>query len=484
METYATLPYGLFAEGPDLLHHAPGLGKLEKLCPSYIAHAQEVQVFARRFARENILPKALVNDTEAKKDPGYVDWDLWKKGNREKLTIAAVPKELGGLGWSTLDLFVANEEFATACIGSTVMLSFNFFGILGALVENRAGVVLSVIREMVEAREKEKPLFWAWAITEPSAGTDAEDPHAMQTMRPSTRADRVEGGYVLNGTKCFITNGSIAHYVIATIPSDPDRPRETMATFMVPTGSKGFSVGRIERKCGQKASHTAELFFKDVFVPDSCVWQAPGKGLQHTREILSVTRGAIGAIGVALARGALERCIQYCCQKKISRTKMLIDEDWVQMAIGDMLSRIQVVKNAVLNFAVSVDTCHVMSLFHSKVVNTALKAVPGRLLLKGPLLSLAKSPVVQLGSAAVKKRLITEELVERFVKDGSAVKVAGTDLAVHTANRVLDIVGLEGAAYAYGIEKIFRDAKVTQIYEGTNQANRIDVFHREIGRLL
>jgi alkylation response protein AidB-like acyl-CoA dehydrogenase len=77
--------------------------------------------------------------------------------------------------------------------------------------------------------------------------------------------------------------------------------------------------------------------------------------------------------------------------------------------------------------------------------------------------------------------LLTDEVVEQFVKEGSAVKVAGTNLAVQVASRVLDIVGLEGMSYRYGMEKCFRDAKVTQIYEGTNQANLLDLFHAEIG---
>jgi alkylation response protein AidB-like acyl-CoA dehydrogenase len=295
-------------------------------------------------------------------------------------------------------------------------------------------------------------------------------------MRPSTSAQKVAGGYRINGVKCFITNGSLADFVIAAIPTDASRPRESMATFFIPSDSNGFSVGRVERKCGQKASQTAELFFKDVFVPDENVWEPPGKGLRHTREILSITRGFIGIGGLGIARGAVERGLRYACEKKINHHR-LIDETWVQMAFADMIKDIMSVRCAGINFAVALDTYHVWKLFETIPVRAGLKMLPEALLLSRSLQDLAGKKFISHLGSAFKNRLVSKDLVEKFVYYGSMVKVAGTDLAVRITSSIPDLLGLESMRHEHGIEKSFRDAKVTQIYEGTNQANRIDIFN-------
>jgi alkylation response protein AidB-like acyl-CoA dehydrogenase len=253
-----------------------------------------------------------------------------------------------------------------------------------------------------------------------------------------------------------------------------------MATFLVPTDSAGFSIGRVERKCGQKASQTAELFFNDLFVPEENLWEPPGRGLRHTREILSITRGYVGLCGAAIAGGALQRCVAYANRKKI-RKHLLIEEDWVQFAISDMLKDIMAVRAACYNFAIALDTYHVWSLFSKIPVKVSLAVLPEKFILGESVLTLARNRVVEKAVSKYKGRIVTDKLVEMFVKEGSALKVAGTDLAMKVTAGVLDIVGLEGMSYHYGIEKYFRDAKVTQIYEGSNQANRIDLFNNAIG---
>ncbi len=477
------LKYGLFADAPDLLDNLPALGKLKEKYPLYIQRAENAQKTARKFARNEIYPKVLEIDSRCGKDPEYVDWELWRKANKEKFTISPIPEKMGGLGWSALDNATFVEELSSVCLASASNITFNTFGLLGALVECQTGLVIKIIKEMVEAQKQEKLLFWSWAITEPSAGTDMEDSEAMAAMRPSTNAKKVSGGYLLNGTKCFITNGSLADYVIATIPMDSSCPRESMATFLVPTSSKGFKVGRIERKCGQKASQTAELFFNDVFVPEENLMEPPGRGLRHTREILSITRGFIGLAGLGLSRGALERCIQFASKKKVKGHR-LIEEEWVQIAIADMLKDIMTVRSACYDFAIALDTYHAWSLFESVPVKAALAVLPEKVLLGESLQTMASNKFISEMGSRYKKKIVTDELVEKFVKYGSAAKVAGTDLAMNVSSRVLDIVGLEGMSYHFGIEKYFRDAKITQIYEGSNQANRIDLFKNEIGWMI
>ncbi len=481
--TPSDIKFGLFADAPDLLSTLPALGKLNKHCPAYIKSAENAQVIARRFARNEMLPKVLEIDEKCTKDPRYFDWDLWKKANDIKLNISPIPEKMGGLGWNALANAVLVEELSSVCLASASNITFNTFGLLGAMVECRTGIVLKIIADMVDAQKKGEPLFWSWAITEPSAGTDMEHGRAMATMRPSTHAQKAPGGYIINGTKCFITNGSLAHYVIANICFDISAPKESMATFLIPTDTKGFSVGTVERKCGQKASQTAEIIFKDVFVPEENLWEPPGRGLRHTREILSITRGFIGVAGLGLARGALAQAINFAAHKKMG-THRLIDEEWVRFIIADIVKEIMIVRHACYNFAIALDTYHVWRMFEELPIKTSLKILPQNFLLSKSLQKLAQTKILDSAGTFYKNKLVSEETVEAFVKHGSAVKVAGTDLAVKVANRVADIVGLEGMSRKHGIEKYFRDAKITQIYEGTNQANRLDLLENEIIPLL
>jgi alkylation response protein AidB-like acyl-CoA dehydrogenase len=160
------LKFGLSADAPDLVDTLPALGKLKKAYPRYIKRAEEAQCFARKFAREEILPKVLEIDTKCSEDPKYTDWELWRKANDAKLNISSIPEKMGGLGWSALDNAILVEELSSVCIASAANIMFNTFGLLGALVQCRTGLVLKIIKIMVDAQKKAKPLFWSWAITE------------------------------------------------------------------------------------------------------------------------------------------------------------------------------------------------------------------------------------------------------------------------------------------------------------------------------
>ena len=478
------LKYGLFSDEPDLLHNVPSLRKLKDRFPRYVKRAEKAQMLGREIAREIILPKVLELDSKCHEDPAYTDWELFNELNKRKALIGFVPEKMGGLGWSALDCIAFAEESLVACVGISAWYLFNFFGAACAFVEFRPEICFKILQDMANAQRQGKPLAFAWAITEPSAGTDAEDPIAMAKMKPSAYARKVSGGYTINGRKQFITNGDLAHYVVATICTDPNRPAvESMGTFFIPKTTKGFSVERIEHKCGHKVKHTAALVFDDVFVPDECVWEEPGRGMRHTREILSITRGFVGLLGLGNARGALERCVQFASQKKVNGHR-LIDENWVQIAIADMLKDIMMVRAKCYDFAIALDRLHVFRILENLPVKVALKIIPEKVLMSKSLLSLLGRPWLSKTVSRIKHSLVPDETMEYFAGQGSALKVAGTDLAMNVASRVLDIVGIEGMAYRYGMEKIYRDAKVSQIYEGTNQANRIDLFLKEIGEVI
>ncbi len=464
----------------ELLRYAPILGVLKKRFPAYIKGAEEAQRISRSFAREVMAPLALEVDARCAEDPTYVDWDFYRAAMEQNIPTAFIPEKLGGRGWSTLDLFNFSEEGCAACFGLTALIVFNMFGFICACVEFMPGVVLHMIKHMIAEAAKGNPVFFAWAITEPSGGTDVEHPAAMRTMRPSIEAKKVDGGYILNGTKCFITNGNLADFIVVNAPLDRGRPLETDCTFMVPAESQGFSIGKVERKSGQKACPTAELLFDEVFVPRENLWAPEGEGMRHTQEILSVTRGGVGAAAVGLARGVVEQTVRYASHKKVNGHR-LIDESWVQFALADIMKDIINLRHAWVDFAVAIDFYHVMQLMNNPLTDIALKIAPRGLLFSQALEDLAGTAPVNSLVVGLKKKLVPLEAVENSILHGSALKAAGTDLAMRATSLCCDIVGLEGMRRAYGIEKCFRDAKVTQIYEGTNQTNRLDVFEREVG---
>lgn len=186
-------------------------------------------------------------------------------------------------------------------------------------------------------------------------------------------------------------------------------------------------------------------------------------------------------LGLGLARGALERCIAFCRQKTVNG-RPLIEENWVRIALGDMLAKIAAVRAKLLDFAIAADTFLVMRLLDKPYVKAALSLLPPSLLLGDSVLALAKNPAVSGAVSRFKHREVPDKTVAWFKGLGGAAKVLGTDLAVEVSSRVLDIVGLEGAAMVRGMEKIFRDAKVSQIYEGTNQVNLLGVADQFLGK--
>ncbi len=475
--------YSFMGGEGDLLEYSPVLKVLKKRFPSYIKRAERTQAFSRDFARGTIAPLALDADARCAEDPAYVDWEFVHTAMKHHIPTSFIPEKMGGNGWSCLDLLVFVEEGCAACYGLTALLVFNMFGFLCACVEFMPANVLHILKHMVEEERRGNPVFFCWAITEPGGGTDVEHPAGMARMRPSIEAKKVPGGYRLNGTKCFITNGSLASFTCVNAPLDRSRPLESNCTFMVPSTSEGYSVGRVERKCGQKACPTAELLFENVFVPDENLWAPEGEGMRHTQEILSVSRGGIGCGAVGLARGVVERTVRFASEKKVDGHR-LIDEPWVHFALAGVMTDILNLRHAWVDFALAVDFLHVMKLINNPLTGAALRLAPGGVLTSDLLEGLAGNSLVASLVSGVKKKLVSDETIENFILHGSALKAAATDLAVRATSTCADIVGLEGMTRRHGVEKCFRDAKIAQIYEGTNQINRLDVFEREVGYIV
>jgi alkylation response protein AidB-like acyl-CoA dehydrogenase len=260
----------------------------------------------------------------------------------------------------------------------------------------------------------------AYAITEPGAGSDVEESEGAAKARYVTQARKVEGGYVLNGQKVFISGGGHCDYAsLFAVLEREDREKAQVDTdltcFIVERDRKGFSVGRRERKLGQRACDASQLFFEDVFVPWRNLVGTERSGWALNRNVLNYSRGPVGAIALGIARGAVEAATRFARETRL-RNKPLLTYQEVQLALAEMW----------------LDTMAMRAL----VWQGARHFLPAQ------------------GITA-------------------ATKAFCGDTAFRVANRAMELMGDHGYLDTWSAEKAMRDARLNQIYEGTNQINQL-----------
>jgi alkylation response protein AidB-like acyl-CoA dehydrogenase len=259
----------------------------------------------------------------------------------------------------------------------------------------------------------------AFGLTESGSGSDAG---AMQTM-----AVRKGDKYILNGSKRFITNGGLAH--VNSVFAITDREKDTggISAFIVEKDFPGFSVGRIEDKMGIKGSQTAELIFTDCEVPVENLLGHEGDGFKIAMMTLDRTRPGIGAQALGIAQGALDLAVSYSKQR-IQFGKAIAENQGIQFMLADMATKVEAARLLVYNVA---------------------------------------------------------EMIGRgeqyFSKYSSMAKMYASDIAMEVTNDAIQILGGYGYMKEYPAERMMRDAKITQIYEGTNQIQRL-VIARDLLR--
>ena len=319
------------------------------------------------------------------------------------LNLIAVPEEYGGLGLSCVEQTLIAEQLGRYEPG------------LGSAVG-----VNSSATHLIDhfANEAQKKLFFdiltngGWAgfcLTEPGAGSDAGS--------VATTAVIDGDDYVLNGTKCFITNGSIAgvYTVFATV--DKSLGLKGITCFLVERNRPGITIGKHEDKMGIRLSNTTEVVFEDVRVPKDHVIGEVGKGFKIAMGTLNESRINVGAMGVGLASRSLDEAVAYA-KTRIQFKKPIADLQMIQGMLADMAMDVESARHLVYHTAELVDA-----------------GLP-------------------------------------YTKYSSMSKCRGSDVAIKVALDALQILGGYGYMKEYPIEKMVRDAKIFQIYEGTNQVQR------------
>jgi alkylation response protein AidB-like acyl-CoA dehydrogenase len=435
------------------------------------------------FAERYVAPRALEIDRRMMAEPDYVPWDLLEQACEYRIFSGLFPAAFGGPGDHLFSSFITQEIIATYCVGIANLLAVNGLAI-GAVMAWFDPRALAHIAEMVCSNERKGvPVFLSTCVTEPGAGSDAEDPEEFAHAKLSTIARRVAGGYRITGTKVFISNGALASLHVVVAYADQRHRPEDALLLLVPRGSAGLSVTRSEKKMGQKVCPASEVVFDDVFVPDDMVCRPAtnlegGAAAAGLANVLGMTRAGVGGFATGVAEGAYRTALRYCREHNFMGLPME-RQQWVRVELADMAMRAQIARSTYLGALLAVTNVGL------------LKTIDGSLDLPE---WAGRQPVV----AQIRNRMMGSPQTDRLFKwlasrqtsperdlataMGDVAKAGCSDLAMENCQRAVSLMGKDGVRHEFGAEKLLRDVKLLQIYEGTNQINRLDYIKRRVTR--
>lgn len=466
---------------PDLFsfdESFPSLVYLERSEPKLMGKVREAFEETRTFCQTHVRPLALSTDLELQQDPNALADKLLDLAIRHRRFSRLVPRMLGGLGDGTVIApIISAEETAAVDPGFVGVLSGHGLGMvaLGYTMNLR---MLDWFGEQTVRGETGGPRFLIdCAITEPDAGTDVEETALVPHAKLASEAKRVPGGALLNGRKCFISAGHFASHHLVIMPFDRRDAVRTTSVFLVPGDSPGFSLGKLENKMGQKAGSASELVFDDCFVPDSNILLDAQKFDHASYEsllfgVLGATRVYVGAWATGIGRGAFEIALQFAKTTKW-RGKTLINQQFAQRALIDMFVNVHKSRSVYLEGLFALMNANggggAPEIAQTGLFRAIYQSYPVR--------KVRHSQRVQnMLIGRVSRRTEHTSRVQFY---SSLAKVVGSDLAMENCHRAIELMGAAGVRHGAGVEKLFRDAKLCQIFEGTNQLNRLHMLQHQ-----
>jgi acyl-CoA dehydrogenase len=366
-----------------------------------------IQQLAREFSRNEIAPVAEEYDKNHE-----FPWPVIKKAQELGLTTMAVPEEYGGLGLSLFEEVLVSEELSWGCSGVSTAIGVNGLGYAPILVAGSEEQKLNYGGRMADGE------LAAYCATEPEAGSDVAG--------IKTTANKVGDHYIMNGSKMFITGGTVANYYTVFAYTDPSVRYNGMSCFIVDRDWEGVSVGKPFDKMGQHASDTAEVVFEDVKVPASHLLGQEGQGFLIAMKVFDRSRPPTSAAAVGVAQRAVDESIQYA-KERTTWGKPL----WKHQVMGHMIAEM------------------------------AMEVEAARLL--------------------VWKAAWSVDAGERNTTAAAYAKAYAADMAMKVTTDAVQVFGGYGYMSEYPVEKLMRDAKIFQIYEGTSQIQR-SIVVRELFR--
>jgi alkylation response protein AidB-like acyl-CoA dehydrogenase len=352
------------------------------------------------LCRKEIAPRAAEVDAEER-----FPWENIKKINEIGLNGLFVPEQYGGNPISKTAWLVILKEISKACPSTGIILATNSHCAYPVIHFGNA-----------EQKQKFLPKFMEGALgaismTESNAGSD------VRSMRST--ATRVRDGYVLHGTKAFVTTGDVADLLTIFVKVKEGDNILGLSPFMVSKKTEGFSVGKKEEKMGVRASSTVEVILEDCLIPEENLIGTPGQGFKILLDYLNDSRPNIAAQAVGLAEAAFEAAVSYANQR-VQFGKRIIEHQGIQFMIAEMATQLLAAWQTVMHVAGLIDQ--------------------GR---------------------------------KDFAAEASMAKLIASETAERISSNAVQIHGGYGYCRDYPVERLFRDSKITQIYEGTSQIQKI-----------
>ena len=360
-----------------------------------------VQEMTRTFAEKELTPVA----SQLDRDGVYPHEQLKKLGEMGLMGVF-VPEECGGAGMDFISYVTALETVSKAWASLGTIMSVNNSLVCGPIL--RFGTDAQKKRYLPLVARGE--WLGCYALTEASAGSDAG------SVR--TRATRINGDYVLNGSKVFTTNGSRANLAIVYAVTDPTQGKEGISAFLVERDTAGFVLGKIEDKLGLRSSETAALSFEDCRVPGENLLGREGKGFRIALETLDGGRIGIAAQAVGIAQGCLEESLSYSKERR---------------QFGHPIADFQAIQWMLADMATEIDAARLLTYRAAWLYQQGSKVT---------------------GAAAM-------------------AKLYASEASNRAAYKALQIFGGYGYMKDFIVERFFRDARVTTLYEGTSEIQRL-----------
>jgi butyryl-CoA dehydrogenase len=360
-----------------------------------------IQDLARKVAEKMLPVRAELDEKEE------FPWEIVKISAEAGLMGVPMPEEYGGFGGGILEYCLVAEELSRVCLGIATSVVASGLGAMPILLFGNPEQKKKYLPDIAKGRK-----LAAFGLTEADAGSDAG---AIRTT-----AARTAEGYVLNGTKQWITNGGEAEIYSIIAMTDRSKGPRGASALIVEKGTPGFNFGKKEKKMGIRASATRELVFQDCFIPKENLIGKEGMGFIVTMRTFDRTRPGVGAQGVGLAQGALDEAVRYARERE-QFEKKIISFQAIQHLLADMATLVEAARALVYSIARYIDQ--------------------------------AENP-------------------KEISKVSGMAKVFASDVAMKVTTDAVQILGGYGYMRDYPVEKMMRDAKILQIYEGTNQIQR------------
>lgn len=363
-----------------------------------------------KMVRKDIAPKAAEID-----EKDEVPVDILKIMSGMGFFSILVPEEYGGLGCGLTELCITMEEVAK---GSVSCASFILGQVFGALCLRFVGNEAQKEKYYSEIMKDANVSF---ALTEPQGGSNLGG--------ISTKAVLKGDYYIINGRKCFITNGGYASYYITLVRTDPDSVgTRGLSFFWIEKKTEGFSIGAKERTMGCKGIPLAELIFEDAMVQKRQLLGEEGKGIELARRLLAYTRTAVASWAIGNAQAALEATISYI-KKRPQFGKMISEFEAIRFRVAELATKIELVRSLIYRITSMVD--------------------------KG--------------------------VMDEIIPLASMAKWYATDVAMEVTTQAVQAMGAYGYTQEFPVERMMRDAKGLQIFEGTNEIQKIIIAKHILG---